>query len=91
MMIEMDVRGGQNHGSGVVLNFGQLLREIRSVMVINNRQSPHHRLVGLNHLPEKRLPDQVADGLRAVGITPLGDQPVEFLQQVVFERNSCPA
>jgi hypothetical protein len=91
MAIKMDMRGREDHGACVVLNFSQLLREIGNVMVVNKRQSADHRLVRFNDLRQKRLTYKIAEGLGAIRITALGNEPIEFLQQIIFEGNASSA
>ena len=50
VMIEMNVRGGENHGAGSMLRRGQLLGQIRHVVVVHQRQGTDHRLIGVNRL-----------------------------------------
>jgi hypothetical protein len=85
MMIEMDMSGSQDHRARSVLNLGQFLREIRNVMVVNERKSANDWFVRFNDLRQERLAYEIAERLGTVRVTALGDEPIELLQQVVFD------
>jgi hypothetical protein len=50
MLVEMDVNGGKDHGSGQVLHFRQLLRGFGDVMVLDDGQGADHRLVRFDNI-----------------------------------------
>jgi len=87
MMIKMNMRDRRNHRTGGVLNFGQLLGEIRDVMVVDKRQSADYRLVRFNARSKMRRANKIAERLGAVRVTVFGNEPIELLLQAVFERN----
>ena len=91
VVIEVDVGGGENHSAGGVLGIGQLLREIRSAVIVDQRQGADDRLVRVDVVGKKRLADEIADGLGAVFVAASCDQAVKFFEEIFVERNAGPA
>jgi hypothetical protein len=74
----MDVRGCQDHCSSRMLNLGQLLREIRNVMIVDQRQRSDDRLVRFNNRRKQRIAYQIPESFGAIAVSALGNEPVEF-------------
>jgi len=94
VLIEMNVRRGQNHHACSMLNLGQLLRETRDMVVVHKRQRAHHRLIRVDRLAEQRLANQIANGFGRFSLLAPRNQPVELLSRSSSSetpvRLSCP-
>ena len=92
VVIEMNVQRGKNDVMKIVLNVGELFVQISHVVVIDQRNRANHAAVGgFPHFFHELVADQIAKGLRPVGIAALSDQMIELIQEVGIDGNSNPA
>src|SRR5271167_4360250 len=73
-----------------MLELGELVRQIRAMMVVDHRKCCHDLPVAVDGLRHQALANQVAYRLGAVPVTTPGDHPIELLQQVFFDGNPGP-
>ena len=88
VMVEMDVSSREDHCACRMLNLGQLLREIRNMMIVDKRQSADHWFVRFDDLGQKSFPYEIADCLGAIFVSASGNQPVKLMQEIFIERNA---
>jgi hypothetical protein len=88
VMVEVDVGRGEDHGSGAVLNVGELLGEIGDVVVVDQGEGAYDGLIRIDVFFEKGAADEVADGLGTVLVTAFGDKAIELLEEVSVERDA---
>ena len=88
VVVQMDVSGGHNKSSVVVLQFGQLVSQIMDVMVVNQCDRRGDLFpVTRPFILHERIPHQISDRLGTVGIPLLGNRSVETLQQIFGNRD----
>jgi hypothetical protein len=86
VVIQMDVQGGNYGGVIVMLQLGELFGKQARVVVVD--QGHRAEDFGVRRLPgllDQFIADQVAEGFRTVGISALGDELVELLQEVAAD------
>lgn len=90
MMIKVHVRRCEDAATSVMLGLDQFFRQVRPVMVVHDRQSPHDDLVRVRFLTDQMVTDEVADGFRAVLVVSFGNGHIEFGKQFPVDGKACP-
>lgn len=85
VVIEVNMRRGQDDCAAMMLNLGEFLREVGYMMVVDEGECAYDGLVGVDRLGEQGLTDEVADSFRTVAIASFADEAVKLFQQIVFE------
>ena len=87
IVIQMNMKRGKNQMKMVVLHRGKAIRKQAHVMIVNQRQRPHHRAIGLlRGLFDKHVPNQVPEGFGAIVVASLLNVIVEFGEQIGINR-----
>ena len=91
MRIEVYVQGGDDLLVMRVLVLGELVGEIRGVVIVHERDRSHR--LGLTDAPlllDERIANQIADCLGTVHVSLVRDQSIEALEQALVRRDSEP-
>ena len=75
----------------LVLDVRELLGEAGGIVIVDERHDRDLLGTGAPVLPfalHEGVPDQIANGLQSIGVAPLGDEPVELLEQVLLQGDS---
>jgi hypothetical protein len=89
MMVEMDMKGRDDHGQVSVLDGVEHLGDIPVVMVIHQVDRRHRFFVSDSPiLPNKGVPHKIANRLRPVRISLPPDEPVECPDEPGFHGDA---
>jgi len=92
IVVQVDVQSRQYVVVKVVLHAGEFLAKLADVVVIDQGDGPHYRAVrGLPGCFDQVFADQIAKRFRTIGISSLGDQGVEPVEQVRVDGYANPA
>lgn len=85
-MIQMHVQRRQHVVEMIVLQVGKFVAQHPDMMIVDKRDCPHHLTLGLlPHLFNQFIANQIAKGLRPVGVAALRNQRIELLEQVCVD------
>jgi len=90
VMIEMHVRACQHLTLIIVLRGNQLLRQLRLMMIVDQRESGNDDLVGEDIFRDKVIAYDVANRLRPIAVAFLLDHSVKPFQKLPVKRNPRP-
>src|SRR5271156_5665651 len=90
VVIQVDVGGGQYLRVGLVLNLGQAIAQVWTMVVVNHGESGGDDFVLVTFFGYQMLANQIAHRLGAVLVAPLDDRLIEFLQQISLQRKPGP-
>ncbi len=89
IVIQMGMQRRNDNFVMFMLQIGQFFRQKASVVIIDQRNGPHYRsLRGHNRSPNKPVPDQIPECLRAVIVAFFRDEPVKPIEQIRLQRHS---
>jgi len=92
VVIQVNMQCGEYIAISVVLHVCQLLVQEADVVVVDERDRADDFTVrALPHFTNQFVADEVAKGLRTVGIAPLFIQLIEFLQELSVDGDADPA
>ena len=88
IVVEMHVHSGQNVSLKIVLDMSKLPRQVRHMMIVDERNGCDRLPILIPLLPDQMVPNQVADGFGAVGILAPIDQTIEIDEEMLIERDA---
>ena len=87
--VEMSMAGRNDQLMVCVLDFGELLSDSVGVVIVDQSHRSNHRCIRNRRLlADEPVPDQIAESLRTVRVTPLSNGTVEPLKKLGIERNA---
>ncbi len=89
VVIEMHVRACQYLALIIVLRSDQLLRKLRLMVVVDQRESGDDHFVCYDIFCNKVITHNVANRFRPIFVTLLLDYPVKPFQKLPIKRNPC--
>ena len=87
IMVQVYMLRRDNYSAKIMLDIHKLIYQLPFMMVIDQGNCPGNFMITLPLLLNELLADQVAEGLRTVGIFFIPDEGVEFRQQPLVYRN----
>jgi hypothetical protein len=92
IVIEVDVKSGEDGVKVIVLDSRKLLIQHADVMVVHKGERADDEAVrGFGHLLDEFVPNEIPEGFGTVGVAALGDQFVEFVKEIGIDRHANPA
>lgn len=88
--VEVNVGRRQDVAMVVVLRVRDLSGKVGSVVVVDHRERSHDRKIVAHLFCNKRLANEVPEGLRAIAIASLVNEPVELFEEILLDGDSCP-
>lgn len=90
IMIKVHMHAGQDLPVVVVLNIGQLARQVTYMVVIDECDGPNGFFIRIPLLSDQVVADQVTQRFRPIGVLATFDMAIEGVQQLVIERHAEP-
>jgi len=90
-VIQVDVRGRDDHFQMVVLDLGQTVADLGRMVIVNHGDDPHRQLViAGDRFGDEGGPHEPADGLTASGVAVLPAIVVETVEQLAPHGDAEP-